>query len=57
MSLLWVEGAFGCDIDFAQLIKIYGKPQDEVRYSPAECTGCETNVMSGDPLPPLISTR
>lgn len=51
-----VEGAFGCDIDFAQLIKIYGKSQDEVRYSPAECVGCETKVISGDPFPPLIST-
>jgi hypothetical protein len=34
-----VEGAFGCDIDFALLVKIYGKAQDEVRYSPAECIG------------------
>jgi IS1 family transposase len=51
-----VEGAFGADIDFAQLIKIYGKSQDEVRYSPAECVGCETKVISGDPFPPMIST-
>jgi len=51
-----VEGAFGCEIDFAQLIKIYGKSQDEVRYSPAECVGCETKVISGDPFPPMIST-
>ncbi|MDQ3753233.1 MAG: IS1 family transposase, partial [Acidobacteriota bacterium] len=26
------------------------------RYSPAECVGCETRIISGDPLPPLIST-
>ena len=51
-----VEGAFGCDIDYAMLIKIYGKSQDEVRYSPAECIGCETKIISGDPLPPMIST-
>lgn len=51
-----VESAFGADIDFAQLIKIYGKSQDEVRYSPAECIGCETNIVSGDPFPPMIST-
>jgi hypothetical protein len=51
-----IEGAFGCDIDYAMLIKIYGKAQDEVRYSPAECVGCETKVISGDPFPPMIST-
>lgn len=51
-----VEGAFGADIDYAQLIKIYGKPQDEVRYSPAECVGCEVKVISGEPFPPMIST-
>jgi IS1 family transposase len=51
-----VEGAFGCDIDFAQLVKIYGKAQDEVRYSPAECIGTHCEVISGDPFPPMIST-
>ena len=35
-----VEGAFGCDIDYAMLIKIYGASPDSTkgRYSPAECT-------------------
>ncbi len=42
--------------EFAQLIKIYGKAQEEVRYSPTECIGCEVKVVTGDPLPPLIST-
>jgi IS1 family transposase len=51
-----VEGAFGCDIDYAQLVKIYGKSQDEVRYSPAECIGSHCEVISGDPFPPMIST-
>src|SRR5947209_5909460 len=51
-----VESAFGADIDFAQLIKIYGKSQDEIRYSPAEYIGCETKVITGDPFPPMIST-
>jgi IS1 family transposase len=51
-----VEGAFGADIDFAQLIKIYGKSQDEVRYSPAECIGTHCEVITGDPFPPMIST-
>ena len=30
-----VEGAFGCEIDYAMLIKVYGASQDETRYSPA----------------------
>ena len=51
-----VEGAFGADIDYAQLIKIYGHSQDEIRYSPAECTGTRTEVITGDPFPPMIST-
>ena len=51
-----VEGAFGCEIDYAMLIKIYGHAQDEVRYSPAECVGSHTEVISGDPFPPMIST-
>lgn len=51
-----VEGAFGADIDYAMLVKIYGASQDEVRYSPAECVGCETRVITGDPFPPMIST-
>jgi IS1 family transposase len=51
-----VESAFGADIDYAMLIKIYGESQDEVRYSPAECCGTRTEVISGDPFPPMIST-
>ncbi len=40
--LVAVEGAFGCDVDYAQLVKLYGSEGgkgSEVRYSPAECTG------------------
>jgi IS1 family transposase len=44
-----VEGAFGCEIDYAMLIKIYGASQEEVRYSPAECLGCETKRIQGTP--------
>jgi len=51
-----VEGAFGADIDYAQLVKIYGSSQDEVRYSPAECIGCETKIIQGKPDPKNIST-
>jgi IS1 family transposase len=51
-----VEGAFGSDIDYAQLVKIYGASQEEVRYSPAECIGCERKRIQGNPDPDHIST-
>jgi IS1 family transposase len=51
-----VEDSFGCDIDYAQLIKMYGASQEEVRYSPAECIGCETKRVSGSPDAKHIST-
>ncbi len=46
-----VEDAFGADIDYAMLQKIYGAPSDEEtrRYSPAKCIGCDMKVVSGDP--------
>ena len=37
-----VEQAFGADVDFAQLVKLYGDaPEAQKRYSPAECVGCK----------------
>lgn len=51
-----VEGAFGADIDYAQLVKLYGASQEETRYSPAECIGCERKAVSGKPDPKHIST-
>jgi len=54
-----VEDAFDNDIDFAQLIKIYGLPEgnsNEKRYSPAKCTATEKKWVSGDPNPLHIST-
>jgi IS1 family transposase len=52
-----VEDAFGMDIDYAMLVKIYGAPNDgESRYSPATCIGCRTGVLSGTPDPDHIST-
>ena len=53
-----VEGAFGGDVDFAQLIKIYGPAPagPETRYSPAECTGCQKHAITGDPDPKHVST-
>lgn len=51
-----VEGAFGANVDFAQLVKVYGASQDEIRYSPAECLGTETKIVSGSPKSEHIST-
>jgi IS1 family transposase len=52
-----VENAFGCEIDYAMLVKIYGASNDgESRYSPATCIGCRTGVLSGNPDPKHIST-
>jgi IS1 family transposase len=52
-----VEAAFGADIDYATLVKVYGAdPLAEKRYSPAECLGCDVKVIAGDPNPKHIST-
>jgi IS1 family transposase len=51
-----VEGAFGADIDYAQLNKIYESSQEETRYSPAKCVGCERKTVMGQPDPDHVST-
>lgn len=52
-----VEQAFGSEIDYAMLVKIYGASNEgESRYSPATCIGCRTGVLSGRPDPKYIST-
>jgi IS1 family transposase len=55
---LAVEGAFGMDVDYAMLIKLYGAPSDrpDTRYSPAQCIGIRTGILSGSPDPQHIST-
>jgi len=51
-----VEAAFGADIDYATLQKIYGnEPNPEKRYSPAICLGCKVETIAGDPNPKHIS--
>ena len=52
-----VENAFGSEIDYAMLVKIYGASNEnpESRYSPATCIGCRTGVLSGKPDPKHIS--
>jgi len=52
-----VEGAFGMDVDYAMLQKIYGASDEpEKRYSPAKCIGCDMKVVSGNPDPKHVST-
>jgi IS1 family transposase len=52
-----VEGAFGADVDYAMLVKIYGdSPEGQKRYSPAECMGCKKETQIGNPDPKHIST-
>jgi IS1 family transposase len=52
-----IEGAFGGDIDYAQLVKIYGEaPEGQRRYSPAICTGAIKIPIEGKPDPKHIST-
>jgi IS1 family transposase len=52
-----VESAFGSEIDYAMLVKMYGSdPQAETRYSPAECVGIETININGKPDQKFIST-
>lgn len=53
-----VEDAFGADIDYAMLQKIYGAPSDAEmrRYSPATCIGCKTAIVTGNPDPKHVST-
>lgn len=54
-----VEETFGADVDYAQLVKIYGTPEgssEERRYSPSECIGAEKKPITGSPNPEHIST-
>jgi hypothetical protein len=52
-----VDDAFGGEIDYSMLVKIYGASGDlETRYSSAGCLGCIPTPISGDPDPKHIST-
>jgi IS1 family transposase len=52
-----VEGAFGADVDFAQLVKLYGPTiTAPCRYSPAECTGIKKIRREGNPDVAHVST-
>jgi IS1 family transposase len=52
-----VEAGFGADVDYAQLIKLYGEvPHPAGRYSPAQIQGSKTFCCTGKPDPAHIST-
>ena len=53
-----VEGAFGLEVDYAQLQKIYGSPseEDQRRYSPGKCIGSDMKTVLGYPDPDHVST-
>lgn len=54
-----IEGAFGADVDYAQLVKLYGEAPNqgpERKYSPNICLGARKQVVSGDPDLEKVST-
>ena len=52
-----VEAVFGADVDYAQIVKVFGSPvEDEKRYSPATCKGTIKTAVSGRPDPDHVST-
>jgi IS1 family transposase len=52
-----VDSAFGSDIDYAMLVKLYGNDREsETRYSPAECIGCRAIPITSEPKARHIST-
>lgn len=55
-----VEEAFGADIDYSMLIKLYGAPPSSPeaarRYSPSECVGTRKASIVGKPDPKHVST-
>lgn len=52
-----VDNAFGGEIDYAMLVKIYGEaPKTESRYSPAQCMGSRKAKVSGSPEFAHVST-
>ena len=52
-----VESAFGAQIDYAMLVRLYGNdPEGERRYSPPVCLGAIPTVVTGNPDPDHIST-
>jgi hypothetical protein len=52
-----VESAFGSEVDYAMLVKIYGhESEPETRYSPATCIGAQASAIIGKPDMRHVST-
>ena len=55
-----VPSAFGADVDYAMLVKLYGATgndrQPDTRYSPSECIGARKEAVIGNPDPAAVST-
>lgn len=53
-----VDAAFGGNVDYAQIIKVFGKTgtDEQRRYSPPECIGCKKEAKAGEPDPDHVST-
>jgi len=54
-----VENAFGSEVDYAMLVKLYGNPEgnpNERRYSAGECCGTVKGTVSGNPEQAHVST-
>jgi IS1 family transposase len=52
-----IEAAFGADVDYAMLVKIYGTaPEGQRRYSPPECLGARKETITGSPDHKHVST-
>jgi IS1 family transposase len=52
-----IEGAFGGDVDYAMLVKVYGEaPEGQRRYSPAVCNSAHKHTVEGNPDARHVST-
>ena len=57
MYLEAIEHAFGADIDYGMLVKLYGQePEGGKRYSPAKCISAQKHTIQGKPDSETIST-
>jgi hypothetical protein len=55
-----VEEAFGADIDYGMLVKLYGPETSgqghERKHSPSECVDARKDAITGNPDPKHVST-
>ena len=53
-----VEGAFGGNVDYAQLVKLYGAVPETAKgkYSPADCVGARKAAIEGKPVKKDVNT-